>query len=76
MINKKCDYCEKEIEVKGSADYQFSEFALFHFKKRRDFCNFNCLKEWINVYQKENINKKLFEEVKKKMCKEDLDLIK
>lgn len=50
MITKKCDYCGKFIEIKGNADYPYSEWCVYHFKKRRDFCCGECMKKWVAKY--------------------------
>jgi len=57
MINKKCDFCKKEIEVKGNADYPWSEWAVFHHRKRRDFCCLDCFKKWLLEYCEEKESK-------------------
>lgn len=48
MINKLCDYCKKEIQPEK--DNPWSEWTIYHFKKRRDFCSKECFKKWIMEY--------------------------
>ena len=42
QTTKICDVCKKEVK--------FSEFALFHFRKRRDFCSLECFLNWVSTY--------------------------
>ena len=49
MINKKCDFCGKLIEQKEDV-LGYSEFCLYHFQKRRDFCSKNCFKSFFIKY--------------------------
>ena len=49
---RKCDNCETIME--------YAEFCLFHHQKQRHFCKFECLKNFIEKYEKakEIFNKK------------------
>lgn len=67
MISKKCDWCKKEIESKG--DYPWSEWCLFHHRKRRDFCSGDCLNNFIDNYFKKDKIKFTFEQFETR-CKE------
>lgn len=57
---KKCFKCGKDIP-------NFSEWCLFHFKKRRDLCSQKCFLDFIKYYQAEKEVEKLKKfEVKKR----------
>lgn len=47
MINKKCDYCNKNIEGKDDDSIGYSEWCVYHFKKRRDFCSDECFLKFV-----------------------------
>src|SRR3990167_9262001 len=74
MINKKCDLCSKDIESK-EGDYPWSEWCLYHHKKRRDFCSNKCLKSFVNGYVTEKNNFKYIFEMFEKRCREIADFI-
>ena len=42
-VNKSCDECKKII-------VSYSEFCVFHFQKRRDFCSQDCFFKFIRKY--------------------------
>ena len=46
-LNKKCDECEKEIKNKTNDNLGYSEWCVFHFKKRRDFCCDKCFLRFV-----------------------------
>lgn len=49
MLRKTCDNCK--IEIKSENEKQaFSEWCLYYFKKRRDFCSNKCLFEFVKTY--------------------------
>ena len=50
MLN--CDECNKNIE-RG-----FSEWCVYHHKKRRDFCSLKCIIMWMDEYLKDKGEKK------------------
>lgn len=52
MISKNCDWCKKEIPFKDDK-YPWSEWCVFHFKKRRDFCSNECLNLFVTSYVEE-----------------------
>ena len=41
-IQKTCDECTKEIINKNNDNLGYSEWCVFHYKKRRDFCSNKC----------------------------------
>ena len=55
-LKKFCDNCKKEIVSKyDDFDTGYSEWCLYHYKKRRDFCSKICLKEFIANYMETNL---------------------
>ena len=48
-LKKFCDYCKTEIKSVGDG-MGFSEWVLFHYKKRRDFDSLECLLKFVNDY--------------------------
>jgi len=46
-LNKKCDYCGREITNKDGTSIGFSQWCVFHFKKRRDFCCDGCFVRYV-----------------------------
>jgi hypothetical protein len=67
-IEKTCDYCKKIIENKDSDKIGYSEFCLFHFKKRRDFCSLKCLVNFVNSY----FVGKIIDEIEEKKKEKDV----
>jgi hypothetical protein len=47
MMTKKCDNCGKDIESKNPDSVGYSEWCVFHYKKRRDFCSDKCFLDFI-----------------------------
>lgn len=48
-----CDNCNKIIAPKELGGIPWSEWCIYHNKKRRDFCSNDCLKNWIDNYFKD-----------------------
>lgn len=46
-ITKTCDECNKEIKNKTNDNLGYSEWCVFHFKKRRDFCSDKCFLRFV-----------------------------
>lgn len=46
-LNKICDECKKEIVSKNNDNFGFSEWCVYHFKKRRDFCSDMCFLRFV-----------------------------
>lgn len=65
-FKKFCDTCGKEI-VGQNDEFQtgYSEWCLFHYKKRRDFCSVDCMKKFAMNYfklsDKEEVENKINE---------------
>ncbi len=57
MLDKHCDFCGKEILDKKGINAGYSEFVLYHYAKRRDFCCFECFMNWFINYVKEQRKK-------------------
>lgn len=46
-LQKNCDECNKEIINKNNDKLGYSEWCLYHWQKRRDFCCNECLLRFI-----------------------------
>lgn len=73
-FKKFCDICEKEIVNQNDVIQSgFSEWCVFHYKKRRDFCSKNCMKKFVINYFKLSDTKEI--EVKVNEIKFNINLI-
>lgn len=65
-FKKFCDICEKEIVSQNDVIQSgFSEWCVFHYKKRRDFCSVDCMKkfsmDYFNLSDKKEVGDKINE---------------
>jgi len=74
-LTKRCDDCGREIKNKNNDNLGYSEWCVYHYQKRRDFCCSKCffhfcMRKLLKEYREVEDKRKYWEEKYKKLKNE------